>query len=186
MSLERLVNALTLAARVTGDRYFGLKHGSRGRFTANPLGYLMANSPDLKVGLRNFARFQPVLSTNQLEFVEIAGGAGRVEFSYPVTISNVVQMTDFVLMRFVTRIRVAAGHHWRPVSVGLMHRQPADTSEYERRLGPRIAFNQPVNSITISAATLALPMPNADPQLFKLVNATARRRSSSKSPRTTR
>jgi AraC-like DNA-binding protein len=26
-----------------------------------------------------------------------------------------------------------------------------------------------VNSITISAATLALPMPNADPQLFKLV-----------------
>mgnify|MGYP006387980367 FL=1 len=70
MSLERLVNALTLAARVTGDRFFGLKHGIRGRFTANPLGYLMANSPDLRSGLRNFARFQPVLSTNHLEFVE--------------------------------------------------------------------------------------------------------------------
>ena len=80
MSLERLVNALTLAARVTGDRYFGLKHGSRGRFTANPLGYLMANSPDLRIGLRNFARFQPVLSTNHLEFVEIAGGAAASNF----------------------------------------------------------------------------------------------------------
>jgi len=169
MSLERLVSALTLAARVTGDRFFGLKHGSRGRFTANPLGYLMANSPDLRTGLRNFARFQPVLSTNHLEFVETAGGAGRVEFSYPVTMPNVVQMTDFVLMRFVTRIRGAAGSHWRPVSVGLMHRQPADMSEYERHLGSRIFFDQPVNSITISAATLALPMPNADPQLFKLV-----------------
>lgn len=62
--LEKFVNALTLAARATGDRFFGLKHGSRGRFTANPPGYLMANSPDLRTGLRNFARFQSVLSTN--------------------------------------------------------------------------------------------------------------------------
>jgi hypothetical protein len=102
--------------------------------------------------------------TNHLEFVEIAGGVGRVEFCYPVTMPNVVQMTDFVLMRFVTRIRGAGGSHWRPVSVGLMHRQPADISEYERRLGSRIFFDQPVNSITIAAATLALPMPNADPR----------------------
>src|SRR6185437_13700444 len=104
ISLERFIRALTLAARVTGDRYFGLKHGTRGRFTANPLGYLMANSPDLRTGLRNYARFQSVLATNHLEFVETAG-AGRIEFSYPVTIPNAVQMTDFVLMRFVSRIR---------------------------------------------------------------------------------
>lgn len=168
ISLGKFANALTIAARATGDRYFGLKHGSRGRFTSNPLGYLMVNSPDLRTSLRNFARFQTVLATNHLEFVETAG-AGRVEFAYPVTIANIVQLTDFVMMRFVSRIRGAVGSHWRPVSVGLTHRQPADISEYERRLGPRIAFNQPVNSLTISAATLALPMPNADPQLFKLV-----------------
>ena len=168
ISLERFIKALTLAARVTGDRYFGLKHGTRGRFTANPLGYLMANSPDLRTGLRNYACFQPVLATNHLEFVETAG-AGRIEFSYPVTIPNAVQMTDFVLMRFVSRIRTAVGSHWRPVSVGLMHRQPADISEYERHLGSRILFDQQVNSITISAATLALPLPHADPQLFHLV-----------------
>ncbi len=168
ISLEKAAGALTVAARVTGDRYFGLKHGSRGRFTSNPLGYLLANSPDLRSGLRNFAEFHNVLATNHLEFVETAGG-GRVEFSYPVTISNVVQFTDFVLMRFVIRIRAMAGNHWRPVSVGFMHRQPTDMSEHERRLGSRIAFNQPVNSVTISAATLALPSPNADPQLFRLV-----------------
>jgi AraC-like DNA-binding protein len=168
ISLERFVDALNIAARVTGDRYFGLKHGIRGRFTANPLGYLMANSPDPRTGLRNFARFQPVLASNHLAFMETAG-SGRVEYSYPVTIPNVVQMTDLVLMRFVSRIRAAVGSHWRPVSVGLMHRQPADISEYERHLGSRIFFDQPVNSIAISAATLALPMPNSDPQLFKLV-----------------
>ena len=82
ISLERFIKALTLAARVTGDRYFGLKHGTRGRFTANPLGYLMANSPDLRTGLRNYACFQPVLATNHLEFVETAG-AGRVESPIP-------------------------------------------------------------------------------------------------------
>jgi AraC-like DNA-binding protein len=168
ISLEKVVNALTLAARVTGDRYFGLKHGAHGRFTANPLGYLMANSPDLRTGLRHFGRFHSVLATNNLEFVETAG-TGRIEFSYPAIIQNAVQMTDFVLMRFVVRIRAAAGSRWNPVAVGFMHRQPVDISEYERQLGPRVLFDQPVNSITISASTLALAMPNADPQLFTLV-----------------
>lgn len=168
ISLEKLANALDVAARVTGDRYFGLKHGTRGRFTANPLGYLLTNSPDLRTGLRNFAHFHHVLATNHMEFIE-TGGGGRIEFSYPVVIPNIVQLTDFVLMRFVSRIRGAAGGHWRPVAVGLTHRQPAETAQYERHLGPRISFDQPVNSITISAATLSLPMPGADPQLLKLV-----------------
>jgi Arabinose-binding domain of AraC transcription regulator, N-term len=108
ISLEKLATALTVGSRVTGDRYFGLKHGASGRFTSNPLGYLLANAPDLKTG--------------------------------------------------------------RPVAVGMTHRQPADIGEYEKRFCPRLSFDQPVNSITITAATLALPMPNADPQLFKLVN----------------
>jgi len=168
ISLEKFAKLLTAAARVTGDPYFGLKHGASGRFTSNPLGYLMANAPDLKTALRSFAYFQPVLSSNSLEFVESAGG-GRLEWSYPVTVPNIVQLTDFVLMRFVARIQSAAGSAWRPVSVGVTHRQPPDLAEYERRLGPRIAFNQPVNSIGIAGPTLSLPMPHADPQLFKLV-----------------
>jgi AraC-like DNA-binding protein len=168
VSLEKLARALTIAARVTGDRHFGLKHGTRGRFTINPLGYLMANACDVRTGLRSFAQFHPVIATNQLEFVESSTGA-KIEWSYPITMSNVVQLTEFVMMRFVTRIRAAVGAHWRPVAVGLMHRQPADLSEYERRFCQRVSFDQPVNSIAISAATLAQPMPNADPQLFKLV-----------------
>jgi AraC-like DNA-binding protein len=168
VSLEKLANALTVAARVTGDRYLGLKHGAGGRFTSNPIGYLMANASDLRTGLRLFAHFHPVLATNHLEFVESAGG-GRLEWCYPVTLPNVTQLTDFVLMRFIMRIRAAAGNHWRPVAVGLTHLQPADLTEYEQRVGLRISFNRPMNSITISAASLALPMPNADPQLFKLV-----------------
>jgi hypothetical protein len=76
-----------------------------------------SNAPDLKTELRYFARFHPVLANNHLEFVESAG-TGRIEFSYPVTMPNVVQLTDFVLMRFVTQIRAAAGNHWRPVAGG--------------------------------------------------------------------
>jgi AraC-like DNA-binding protein len=50
-----------------------------------------------------------------------------------------------------------------------MHREPKDRSEYERHIGPRIAFNQPVNRILISGPTLNLRMPTADPELFRLV-----------------
>jgi len=110
----------------------------RGRFTSNPLGYLLSNAPDLKTELRYFARFHPVLANNHLEFVESAATV-RIEFSYPVTMPNVVQLTDFVLMRFVTRIRAAAGNHWRPVAGGLTHRPPTDLSGYERRFGPRLS-----------------------------------------------
>jgi AraC-like DNA-binding protein len=166
--LEKFAKALTVASRLTGDPYFGLKHGAGGRFTSNPLGYLMANAADIKIALRSFAHFHTVLSSNHVEFVETECG-GRIEWTYPVTLSDIVQLTDFSLMRFVSRIQPAVGRAWRPVAVGVTHRQPPDLAEYERRLGPRIAFDQPMNSITIARPTLSLPMPGADPQLFKLV-----------------
>lgn len=168
ISLEKFAKVLTLAARKTGDPCFGLKYGSAARFTSNPLAYLMSNAPNLRVALKSFVHFHAVISTNSLECVE-TNGSGRIEWSYPVTVSNIVQLTDFVLMRFIWRIQSAAGSAWRPISVGLTHRRPADFSEYERRLGPRVAFDQPVNSIVIGGTTLALPMPGADPQLFKII-----------------
>jgi len=164
--LNKFAKVLTVAARVTNDPYFGLKHGAGGRFTSNPLGYLMANAPDLRTALRSFAHFHTVLSSNSVEFVE---NAGRIEWSYPVTLADSVQLTDFSLMRFISRIQFAAGSAWRPVAVGVTHRQPTDFVDYERRVGTRIAFNQAVNSITLSGQTLSLHMPQADPQLFKLI-----------------
>jgi AraC-like DNA-binding protein len=166
--LEKFARVLTIAARATGDPCFGLKYGSAGRLTANPLGYLLANAPNLKIALRTLAHFYPVLSSNRLAFAESKSG-GRLEWSYPVTLPDSMQLTDFVVMRFVWRIQMIAGSSWRPASVGVTHRRPVDLAEYERRLGPRIAFDQPCNSIAISASTLSLPLPHADPQLFKLV-----------------
>jgi AraC-like DNA-binding protein len=164
--LDKFATVLAVAARETNDPYFGLKHGGGGRFTSNPLGYLMANAPDIRTALRSFAHFHTVISSNSVEFVE---SAGRIEWSYPVTLADSVQLTDFSLMRFISRIQFAAGSAWRPVAVGVTHRQPADLADYERRVGARIAFNQPVNSITLSGQTLSLHMPHADPQLFKLI-----------------
>ena len=113
---------------------------------ANPLGYLLTNSPGSEDGLAVLralsprARHQP----SRIRGEPLAWAASDV--SYPVTMSNVIQMTDFRLDALRDRgsgPRPEA--HWRPVSVGLIHRQPADISEYERRLGPRIFFDQPVN-----------------------------------------
>jgi len=167
--LRKLANVLALAARETGDPYFGLKYGEAARFTINPLGYLMTNAPDLRSALRLFGRFHTVLNSNTIRFVETITGGGRIEWSYPVSLPNTAQLSDFVVMRFMSRIKATAGDSWRPLAVGVMHRAPADRAEYERRFGPRIAFDQPANSITLSAATLALPTPRADPQLFKLI-----------------
>lgn len=166
--LETFATILTLSAAATGDSCFGLKYGGVARFTSNPLGYLMANAPDLRTALKSFTHFHAVISSNPITLLETKAGA-RLEWSYPVTLSNSVQITDFVLMRFLSRIRPAAGSAWRPVAVGFSHRAPSDLAEYEKLVGPRIAFDQPMNTIVIANATLALPMPHADPQLFKLL-----------------
>ncbi len=166
--LDRFALILALAARATGDPCFSLKYGAAARLTSNPLGYVMANAPDLRTALNSFVRYHRVLTTNRFDFVESAG-LGRIEWSYSATMPNVTQLSDFVLMRFVWRIQCAVGNAWRPISVGLMHRQPEALAEYERRLGTRIAFDQKVNSFALTSATLALPLPGADAQLFKLV-----------------
>jgi len=165
--LEKLALALTLAAQATGDPCFGLKYGASARF-ANPLGYLMASSPDLRTALKSFIHYQRVFNSNVASFSEMPGAA-RIEWTYPVTMSNVAQLTDFVLMRFICRIQSAAGASWRPLSVGVTHHEPTDREEYERRLGARIAFDQIYNSIVVAGATLNLPMPDADPYLLNLV-----------------
>jgi AraC-like DNA-binding protein len=165
--LERFARVLTLAAKATRDPYFGLKYGVAARF-ANPLGYLMTSAPDLRTALKTFVEYQRVFNTNAAKFSEHAG-VGQLEWAYSVTLTDVTQLTDFVLMRFVGRIQSAAGSAWRPLSVSVTHDQPSDRSEYERRLGARIVFNQPVNKILIASATLNLRMPTADPELFKLV-----------------
>ncbi len=168
VSLDRFALTLTLAAQATGDPCFGLKYGAAARLTSNPLGYVLANAPDLLTAIKSFSRYHRVLTPNRFKFVESAG-AGRIEWSYPVTMPNVTQVSDFALMRFVWRVQCLIGANWRPIAVGLIHQEPEDIAEYEKRLGLRIAFNQPANSIAISSATLGLPLPGADAQLFNLV-----------------
>jgi hypothetical protein len=146
----------------------------------------MTNAPDLRSALRLSARYQAVLNSNTIRFVDTITGEGRIEWSYPVGLPNTAQLSDFVVTRFISRIKATAGDSWRPVAVGLMHRAPSDRAEYERRFGPRIAFDQPANSITLSAATLALPTPRADPQLLKLILRSARTSSSGRERSSTR
>jgi AraC-like DNA-binding protein len=166
--LERFADFLTLAAKATRDPCFGLKCGAAAPL-ANPVGYLMSTAPDLRTALRSFSQYQRMFNTNaEITFSEQAG-VGRIEWAYPVTMADVAQLTDFVVMRFIIRIQSAAGASWRPLSVNVTHHEPCDRSEYERRLGTRIAFDQPTNRILIANTTLNLRVPTADPELFKLV-----------------
>ena len=164
--LDKFALTLALAARSTGDPCFGLKYGASGRFANNPLSYLMANAPDLRTALKSFVRYQRVFNTNAATFMEDAG-ASKVEWSYAVTMTNVAQLTDFVLMRFICRIQSAAGSAWRPLSVSVTHHRPPDMAEYD---GARYAdCLQSAGNHRHRRPTLNLPMPGADPDLFKLI-----------------
>ena len=166
--LEKFAGFLTLAAKATGDPCFGLKCGATAPL-ANPVGYLLSSAPDLRTGLTLFVKYQRVVCTSAETFSEHAG-VGKIEWMYPITMVDIAQLTDFVLMRFIIRIQSAAGTSWRPLSVSLAHNEPPDRSEFERFVGTRIEFGQRANKILIASRTLDLQSPASDPELFKLVH----------------
>ena len=125
LPLEKFALALTLAAQATGDPCFGLKYGSTAKF-ANPLGYLMASAPDLKTALRSFIHYQRVFNSNVASLSE-PSGAARIEWTYPVTMTNVAQLTDFVLMRFMLPHSVRGRAVMAP-ALGRGDASPADRS----------------------------------------------------------
>ena len=158
---------LTLSARVTGDPCFGLKYGTAARFTSKPLGCLIANSPDLTTGLLNLRALSTVISTNH-------SNSWRSPAAQPrrMVLSGDDSDRGAAHRLRPHALRVAdAGRGRRSLAsglCGLIHRQPADHTDHERRLGSWVAFDRR-SPRSISAATLILPIPHADPQLFKLL-----------------
>jgi hypothetical protein len=63
--------------------------------------------------LRASTEHRRAFNTNAETFAE-HGGTGQVERSYSVTMTDVTQITDFVLMRFVAEFKLPPASHGTP------------------------------------------------------------------------
>jgi AraC-like DNA-binding protein len=59
------------------------------------------------------------------------------------------------------------------VQATFQHAEPSDTTEYRRLFGDRLRFNARQNTLTLSSATVALPLGTTDPDLLSYLQTKA-------------
>jgi AraC-like DNA-binding protein len=171
-----LAAAYEAAARLTGDAAFGLHLGERTAFRMyGLLGYLVANSVTLGEALTSLVAYQGLWSRGA--GFEIERGGGRLRLRYwsgpGVPAEGRRQESEQMLSALITFVRSAVGISLRPAEVRFEHSAPADTREHERIFGCRLLFGASATELSIAADRLDLPVPEADPNLARLLRRQA-------------
>jgi AraC-like DNA-binding protein len=164
------------AARLTGDDAFGLHVGE---LTAprmyGSLGYIVANSASLDDALVSLARYQPLWT--RAAGVEVRrrrdGASLRYWHKGDVPPEARRQESEQMLAALLVFVRQAAGIALNPTEIRFEHRAPADLGEHRRIFGAPIRFRAAATEIVFAAATLALPIPEADATLARLMREQA-------------
>jgi AraC-like DNA-binding protein len=176
ISFPAVVNLFELAAQAARDEAFGLKYAA-----FNPLGpiglyhYMASSAPNLREALRVRAEYaRAVVLAYTPQFNEDRRGA---HYAWPGLAQGQPQrqFINYTVTLLVARARLLlADPTAQPVEVRLQHAKPRDLDPFRQALGARIHFGAAETSVHFDAATLARPLPSADPVLFReLVNLAA-------------
>ena len=159
---------LTAAADLTGDASFALRLATTlSPRQAGPIGFIALSSQTLGDALRNFRRYQRVLSEGVGVHMESEGDRTALcaEIIDP-RVEDPLQATEFVLGGGVTLCRRLAGPDLEIERVELAHARHGRLSDYRKLLSVPLAFGQGRNAIVMKSAMLQLPLKTADDQLL--------------------
>jgi len=162
------------AIRETGDAAIGLHIGERARIQGLGLvGYMLMNCPNLGEALRQFIRFQNQVTTHyQLHLGTEPGARDGDSGGVRVTITPrnedmPTSRIEHTLAAMVTLGRWLTGRSFALLKAQIKHAAPPHAGEYTRVFGCPVRFGQPTNALFASADTLALPVIQPIPTLFK-------------------
>ena len=160
------------AARLTGDRAFGLHVGARVTPTMfDVVGYLSANSATLGEAYQRLARFHAIWTDGASFSLEDDGRAARVSYEYADDIAGARRHdSEMTLAAVVAFMRRVTETDWSPRSVSFQHAEPPDTSEHARLFRAPLHFSRPRNEIAFDAALLRLPLAAADASLCAVLD----------------
>jgi len=168
VSLNAVLGLFELAAQELDDDAFGLRFAQ-----LNPLPpfglfhYIMFNAPTLQAALESNSRYSTLIICDYDLSFSIRDGVGTYALGAHAKTSPGRQFQDYVAMLLVARVRLLlCDRSWQPLSVAFDHAPPRNIAEFERALCPRLAFGAATASVQFDAASLAAPVPTADPVLF--------------------
>jgi AraC-like DNA-binding protein len=157
------------AARVLCEPCFGYRLGSTVQLTeAGLLAYVTLNSQDLGAALRNLCRYLPILTEGYVCELRREADEVRLLFSSvdPEGMGS-RQLPEFGVTLMVRICDAITGHRVRPVRVELRHDPACPT--LARHLGVPVTGDQPRAALVLDAASLTVPVVNADPRLLDLL-----------------
>lgn len=162
-------------AQHSGLEHFGLLVGQAWQVQSlGLLGQLMRHSATVGDALRYGVVYHHLNSQGGVIFLREHGGIA--EFGYAIYHRGGVgtrQICDGVLATLVSYMREWCGQGWVPSEVLLAHAAPADASPYRRLFRCPVRFNAELNALRFPSDWLARPLPDADPQRLRSLEAQA-------------
>lgn len=160
------------AARLTGDRWFGLHVGERtspGQYGL--LGYVAANRATLHDAMTTLIGLQQIWTDAAGLELRLSRGTFALGYWHRGSLAPECrrQESEQMLSALLCFIRGALGRQVRPTEVRFEHRAPDDLREHERLFQAPILFAAPVTEIVFAADLLEAPIAHADPVLGGLV-----------------
>ncbi len=167
------VRALVDAARRADCPEIGVRVGKRFALAQiGLLGELIRNSATVGAGLESYAVHQRLYSQGFAPHLSVSAGHATFGFAvyHPAT-HDLAETYDVLLAAAVTCLRELRGADWSPATVHLPREHPRDPSGYREHFRCRLAFDADHAAIEFPARELDRPIPGADPDRLRAVEA---------------
>ena len=170
ISLDSFGSLLDILATVTSDDCFGLNYARAYQLgDVGPFGFLLVNSPTVRVALENYQKFQDLVADSSSFSFGFENGRIGVEWQFDGIISKPTHYVDFTVKLFCKMMKQIAGANWKPDVVSLVRRPPRSIQLHERLLVRGVRFNSRKNLMVFQAAVLDSQIGQADSRLYRIM-----------------
>jgi AraC-like DNA-binding protein len=158
---------LDFGAAQTRDGCFGLHRGGEFRLkNGGVLAYLAASAETLGEAVSHYQRYASIVCDGfTIERERDDEGVRLLLHVADPSWARCRHLAEFTMARTVSAMRVVTGVQLRPLSVRFAHVRAASGPECRRLFGCPVDFGARVDSLRLSADTLALRIPTADSRL---------------------
>lgn len=174
MPIATIQQLWPLVMEATQDPYFDLHIGSYINFAmAGTLAYVLMHAPTVGAAITQLCRYQDIACQGVRTFQTPASKwPGGIWLNLELTSPAIVHpqyVLNSELSIYLAAFATLTGQPVVPQAVRIAYPRPTNTREHEQTLGTTsLEFDAPFTQVGFDAATLALPIPHANPALFPL------------------
>jgi len=153
--------------------HFGLLLGQRGDASSlGVVGLLLRQARDVGSALRDLVKYLHLHDRGAVSNLTVDHGTALLSYAiYQPRAESTDQIADGAMAIGCNLMRGLCGLDWTPREVLLPHRKPADVAPFRHFFQAPIRFDAEEAALVFSTECLSRPLPDADPDLHRLLRA---------------